>query len=93
MLRDIPEFEERMVKLYVQKLDRRTTGKISKKLESVISKYITRGITISDVFADNEFNNETYEQLVLPATLYICAKVEHVQICSRARSDTMELIK
>ena len=76
MLRDIPELEERMVKLYVdifymngisflhmklkpinyitiQKLDKRTSAEISKKLKNVISRYITRGITIIDVFADN----------------------------------------
>ena len=107
MLRDIPELEERMVKLYIdilyvngitflhtkskeanyitiQKLDRRTIGEVAKKLKSVIAKYITRGITITDVFADNEFNNEAYQQLVLPAALHICAKGEHVPIIERS---------
>ena len=107
MLRDIPELEERMVKLYVdifyvngipflhikskavnyitiQKLDKRTSAEIPKRLKNVISKYTTRGITITDVFAHNEFNNEVYQQLVLPATLYICAKGKHVPIIERS---------
>ena len=64
----------------IQKLDKRTTGKISKRLKNVMSRYITRGITNTDIFADNEFNSKVYKQLVLSATLHICAKGEHVPI-------------
>ena len=68
----------------IHKIDKRTSAKISKKLKNVISRYITRGITITDVFADNEFNSEVYQQLVLPASLHICAKGEHVPIIERS---------
>ena len=116
MLRDIPELEEQMVKLYVvlfyinripflhtkskginyiiiQKLDKRTTCEISKRLKNVIPRYITRGITITDVFVDNEFNNEAYKQLVLPATLHICAKGEHVPIIERSIRTVKERVR
>ena len=56
----------------IQKLDKRTTDKISKRLKNVISRYITRGITITDIFADNEFNNEVVKHLVLPAVTHLC---------------------
>ena len=47
--------------IIIQKLDKRTSGEISKRPKNVISKYITRGIMITDVFADNEFNNKVYQ--------------------------------
>ena len=44
-------------------------------------------------FADNEFNNEVYQQLVLPATLYICAKGEHVLIIERSIRTVKERVR
>ena len=68
----------------IQKLDRRTTSEIKKKLKYVIMKYLSRGITITDVFADNEFNQDAFREMLLPATLHICAKGEHVPIIERS---------
>ena len=45
----------------IQKLDKRTTSEIKKKLKNVIIRYLSRGITITDVFADNEFNQDAYK--------------------------------
>ena len=57
---------------------------ISKKLKIVIKKYLSRGFTITDVFGDNEFASEKYTNLLLPATLHICSKGEHVPIVERS---------
>ena len=72
---------------------------ITKKLKSVIKKYLSRGFTITDVFGDNEFGHDKYQDLFMPAILHLCAAGEHVPIIERsirtvkerARSATVEL--
>ena len=64
----------------IQKLTSRKGVKIRKQLKFVISKYLTRGFTITDVFCDNEFSRELYESIFLPITLHIYARGEHVPI-------------
>ena len=68
----------------IQKIDRRTTGEVKKKLRNVDKRYLTRGITITDVFGDNKFNQDAYREMLLPTTLHICAKGEHVPIIERS---------
>ena len=68
----------------IQKIDSRTTSEIKKELKNVIMRYLSRVITITDVFADNEFNQDVYREMLLPATLHICAKGEHVPIIERS---------
>ena len=68
----------------IQKLTNRKATEIWKKLKFVITKNITRGVTISDVFSDNEFSGESYESMFLPATLHICSRGEHVPIIERS---------
>ncbi len=50
----------------IQKLPNRKGREIRKKLKFILMKYKTRGLVITDVFADNEFKGEKYEQLFLP---------------------------
>ena len=64
----------------IQKLPNRKGREIRKKLKLVLIKYRTRGLIITDVFADNEFSGEKFEQLFLPANLHICSRGEHVPI-------------
>ena len=42
----------------IQKIDRRTTSEFKKKLKHVIMKDLSIGITITNVFADSEFNQD-----------------------------------
>ena len=72
---------------------------IAKKLKSVVKKYLSRGFTITDVFGDNEFGHNKYQNLFMPAILHVCAASKHVPIIERsirtvkerARSATVEL--
>ena len=57
---------------------------IKKKLKRVIIRYLSRGFIITDVFGDNEFQTDTYEDLFAPATLHICSKGEHVPRIERS---------
>ncbi len=56
----------------IQKLPNQKGREIRKKLKLILAKYKTRGLIITDVFADNEFSGEKFEQLFLPANLHIC---------------------
>ena len=83
----------------IQYLPDRKSSTVAKKLKLVVRKYLSRGFTITDVFGDNEFSSEKYKNLLMPATLHICSKGEHVPIIKRsirtvnerARSATVEL--
>ena len=64
----------------ISRLNSRKVRDIKKKLKRVIIKYLSRGFIITDVFGDNGFQTDTYEDLFAPATLHICSKGEHVPI-------------
>ena len=70
--------------IMINYLPDRKFSTISKKLNVVIKKYVSRGFTITDVFGDNEFASEKYTTLFLPATVHICSKGEHVPIIERS---------
>ena len=68
----------------IQKLNDRRRNTIKKTIERIKIIYSSRGFLITDVFANNEFDNQEYEQIFLPARLHICAKREHVPIIERS---------
>ena len=68
----------------IRKLTNRKTKTILKVLGPVITKYLTRGFTITDVYGDNEFDGEDYKTIILPARMHICATGEHVPIIERS---------
>ena len=68
----------------IHHLHNRKHSRLLKLLKHVIAKYITRGFTITDIFADNEFDHDDFHHLALPANLHICAQNEHVPIIERS---------
>ena len=55
--------------------------KLLKTLKHVISKYMTCQFTITDIFANNEFDHDDLHHVALPANLYIYfAQGEHIPI-------------
>ena len=58
----------------IQKLHNRKRNTIKRIIERLKIMYNSRGFLITDVFANNEFDNEEYEQIIMPARLHICAK-------------------
>ena len=68
----------------INRLQSRKSRDIRRKLKPVLKRYFTRGLTITDVFADNEFSSSEYETFFMPATLHICARGEHVPIIERS---------
>ena len=68
----------------IHHLKNRQNSRLLKILKHAISKYTTRGFTITDIFADNEFDHDDIHHLVLPANLQICAQIEHVPIIERS---------
>ena len=68
----------------IRKINNRKKGSILKVLRTITTMYLTRGFTISDVYADNEFDVDEYKTIFLPARLHICAKGEHVPTIERS---------
>ena len=54
-----------------------------KSLHKIIKQYTSRNFVITDIYGDNEFNNDDIRQSVLPAKLHICAANEHVPMVER----------
>ena len=68
----------------INRLDSREVRYIKKKLKRVILKYLSRGFIITDVFGDNEFHHDLYEDLFALAISHICSRNEHVPIIERS---------
>ena len=49
-----------------------------------MSKYLTRGFVLSDIFLDNKFDQEEYHHLFLPVNLHVCVQGEHVLVVERS---------
>ena len=85
--------------IIIQYLPDRKVSMVVKKLKYVLKRYQSRGFKITDVFGDNEFNQEKYRSLFMPAMMHVCATGQHVPIIERsirtvkerARSATVEL--
>ena len=54
----------------IHHLQNRQNSRLLKILKHIIPKYTTRGFTITDIFADNEFDHNDIHHLVLPANLH-----------------------
>ena len=66
------------------KLANSKKGSILKVLRTVLTMYLTRRFTITDVYGDNEFDTDDYKEIMLPARLHICVKGEHVPTIERS---------
>ena len=74
----------------INRLDSQKIRDIKKKLKRAILKYLSRGFIITDVFGDDEFQHDTFEDLFVPAILYICSKNEHVPIIEQSTRTVKE---
>jgi hypothetical protein len=61
----------------------RSQGQIIQALNTIKNIYETRGFQITDVHGDNEFDIKRVKEFLLPATLHIYGKDEHVGIIER----------
>ena len=70
--------------LAIDNMDNKYAATIIKHLSTIIKKFTSRGFTISDIFADGEFETDDIITSVVPATLHICSADEHVPKIERA---------
>ena len=68
----------------IEALKSREMNVVCKKIKKIIEMYKKRGFTITDVYGDNEFNNQMCVDAVLPSRLHICTRGEHVPIVERS---------
>ena len=68
----------------IEALKSREMNVVCKKIKKIINMYEKRGFTITDVYGDNEFNNQMCVDAILPSRLHICTRGEHVPIVERS---------
>ena len=62
----------------IQRLTSRSMNVIAKGLEVVINKHSRRGFNITDFHADPEFDKRGFHNFLMPGTLHICSREEHI---------------
>ena len=68
----------------VDHMSDRKQANLALKLSFIVDRYVKRGFTITDVFADNEFSGPVIQRVFLPANVHLCARGEHVPIINRS---------
>ena len=64
----------------IHHLQNQQNSRIIKTSKHIISKYTTHRFIITDVFADNEIDQDNLHYLALPAKMYIYTQDKHVPI-------------
>ena len=70
--------------LSIQSFQKRTVKNITEGLSTVINAYQSRGLQITSIHGDNEFNITTLKESIRPIMLHIYGRNEHVGVAERS---------
>ena len=70
--------------LGVKRIGSRKASELSAALNNDVNKYTSRGLNISDIHSDNEFDVESIKNEMMPINRHFYAKEEHVGIVENA---------